>query len=308
MRKVGIALIVWVLAGAATPIAVSPEVAAWAYPGSRTPPPPGGWDVTVLRSVPGSSAHFTDAQLHDLDRVSDWRPAGHPPMPAPVAHGRAPGIHACGFCHLANGGGRPENASLAGLPASYIKSQVAAFANASRTSAAPDYLPSKLMAETAHDALPAEIDAVAAYFSKLHFRSHVRVVETATVQHPVAVGFVLVPTGAREPIGERIVETPDDLARFERRDPDVGITAFVPPGALAEGAQITRRIGCAACHGAGLKLWGAGRSPSYIFRQLTAFKTGARHDPEAAPMTAVAAQLTTHQMIAVASFWASRTP
>ena len=41
-----------------------------------------------------------------------------------VAHGRKPNVFACGYCHLPNGQGRPENASLAGQPAAYIIEQV----------------------------------------------------------------------------------------------------------------------------------------------------------------------------------------
>jgi hypothetical protein len=41
-------------------------------------------------------------------------------------------VFACGFCHLPNGLGRPENSSLAGLPASYIVQQVADFKSGAR--------------------------------------------------------------------------------------------------------------------------------------------------------------------------------
>lgn len=137
-----------------------------------------------------------------------------------------------------------------------------------------------------------------------------RVVATPDVPRAEARSFVLVPVagGGREPTGARVVETPIDFDRFERRDPTSGTIAYVPPESLARGAAITARIGCSACHGAGMKLWGAGRSPSYIFRQLLAFKTKARHDAEAAPMTAVAAQLTPSDMVAVAAYWASLKP
>ncbi len=41
-----------------------------------------------------------------------------------VYAGRAPDVRACGFCHLPNGQGRPENASVAGQPAEYIVQQM----------------------------------------------------------------------------------------------------------------------------------------------------------------------------------------
>src|SRR5205809_380185 len=49
----------------------------------------------------------------------------HPPMPEIVSRGREPEMPGCGSCHLPNGFGRPENASLAGLPAAYIAQQIA---------------------------------------------------------------------------------------------------------------------------------------------------------------------------------------
>jgi len=55
-------------------------------------------------------------------------------MPEVVARGRKPQVHACGYCHLPDGQGRPENAPLAGLPAAYIEAQVAAFRSGARRS------------------------------------------------------------------------------------------------------------------------------------------------------------------------------
>jgi hypothetical protein len=64
--------------------------------------------------VAGSEAAFTRAQIGDLFNTPDWHPAEHPAMPEVVAHGRKPNVYACGYCHLPNGQGRPENSSLAG--------------------------------------------------------------------------------------------------------------------------------------------------------------------------------------------------
>src|SRR5271165_5283591 len=109
------------------------EPPAWAFavnpPGSKPAPDDGS-----LQHVPGSTASFTLTQLRDLFNAPDWYPDDHPAMPDPVAHGSKPGAMACAFCHLPNGLGRPENASLAGLPAEYIVQQVASFRNASRKS------------------------------------------------------------------------------------------------------------------------------------------------------------------------------
>ena len=294
----------------ATPSPVLPEVSAWAFPEHRAVPPVGGWDNVTPNHVPGSTRGYTTAQLHDLQHAVDWFPERHPPMPPVVAAGHAPDVKACGFCHQPDGNGRPENASLAGLPVAYIERQVAAFADGSRRAAMPGWLPTAMMTATAHAASPAELHAAAVYYNGLHFSSSVRVVETPDVPRVEARSFILalVAGGGREPTGERIVETPVDFERFERRDPTSNYVAYVPPGSLARGSVITARAGCAGCHAGMMQQWGAGRSPSYIFRQLLAFKTGARHDAGAAPMAAVAAQLTPPDMIAAAAYWASLKP
>ncbi len=47
-------------------------------------------------------------------------------------------MRACGFCHLVNGQGRPENAPLAGVPAADIVQQMADFKNGARKIAEPE--------------------------------------------------------------------------------------------------------------------------------------------------------------------------
>ncbi len=107
------------------------------------------------------------------------------------------------------------------------------------------------------------------------------------------------------------------MDQFELRDPHTPFVAYVPRGALARGAALARSGGpagqaCAGCHGT--ELQGAvapplaGRSPTYLFRQLLAFKAGGRRDPEAAPMITVATGLTPEQMVDLAAYAASRRP
>ena len=307
--KLAVAVAALFVLAAAAPARLDPTVAAWVFPGGQRPPPPGGWDTGAAVALAGSAARYSEAQLHDLQHAVDWFPATHPRMPGVVASGRPPAVKACAFCHQPGGQGRPENASLAGLDAAYIEQQVAAFANGSRGAAVDGWRPHATMAETAAAATPSDIHAAAVYFHGLRYRSHVRVVEIATVPALHAEAFVLATgPGPRKPIGQRIVETPVDFASFERRDPRTAYIAFVPPGSIARGRAVAARVGCAACHGAGMKLWGAGRSPSYIVRQLLAFRSGARHDPESGPMRTAAAGLTTRDMIAVAAYWATLTP
>jgi cytochrome c553 len=124
---------------------------------------------------------------------------------------------------------------------------------------------------------------------------------------------------ALEPIGQRIIEMPEDLERTELRDATSGFVAYVPPGSLAKGEALVARgaggrtIACAICHGPELKGLGhvpalAGRSPSYIVRQLWDIKYGLRTGPWAELMKAVVAQLSEEDMVAIAAYTASRMP
>ena len=88
-------------------------------------------------------------------------------MPEIVAKGRRPAVNACGYCHTPGGQGRPENASLAGLPAPYIVQQVADFKSGARRSACPDsYVPTALMIDVATHPTAAEVTSAATCFSQ----------------------------------------------------------------------------------------------------------------------------------------------
>ena len=111
-------LLVLLAGAAAAPEGIAAAVVAvpaWLFPGEGDLPQPPYNTVTPLH-LPDSRASYTEAQLFDQFAVPDWHPLGHPPLPDVVAHGVKPQVYACGYCHLANGRGRPENASLAGLP------------------------------------------------------------------------------------------------------------------------------------------------------------------------------------------------
>ena len=177
------------------------EPPAWAYavnpPGSKPVPDDGS-----LQHLPGSTVSFTLTQLRDLFNAPDWYPDDHPPMPDPVAHGSKPSAMACAFCHLPNGLGRPENASLAGLPAEYIIQQVAHFRSGARKSSLLS-LPPKLMIATAASVSDADLKVAAEYFSSLQPRPWIRVVEAATVPKTRVLGFMLVPDGTGEERADR---------------------------------------------------------------------------------------------------------
>src|SRR5581483_436102 len=288
---------------------------AWAYPVNPPdfkPPPDDG----KPRSVPGSDRTYTVPQTRDRFFAPVWYPAEHPPLPEVVAQGRKPGVFACGFCHRADGPGGPENASLAGLPQAYIAQQMADYKAGKRTTSVPRRNVD-LMIALAKAASDEEINAAAAYFSALPRRAVINVVETDSVPKTVVAGWFLADSksGEREPIAGRIIETPEDVARFENRDTHVKFIAYVPVGSIARGKALVEggNAPCSACHGPRLNGVGnipalAGRSPSYLFRQLYDVKHGARAGAEGAPMKEVVASLSNEDMTAIVAYLASLTP
>jgi len=276
---------------------------------------------TTLKHVPGSAFGFTLAQTKDLFIVPDWHPGSHPPMPEIVARGRKPDVFACAYCHLPNGQGRPENSSLAGLSAGYIAAQLRDFRSGVRKCSEPTFKPAENM--ITHEALATdeEIRVAALYFEHLERKPWIRVVETNTVPTTHVAGWMLVPNNppATEAIGRRIIETPEDLERTELRDDASGFVAYVPEGSLQRGKLlVTTGVGgvtvpCAKCHGPGLRGSGnvpriAGRSPSYLVRQLYDIKSGARSGVLSRQMRPQVLKLSLDDMIAIAGYVASLKP
>ncbi|MGC1451278.1 MAG: c-type cytochrome [Candidatus Sulfotelmatobacter sp.] len=272
------------------------------------------------RHVPDSDAAFTLSQVTDFFNPPDWHPAEHPSMPEIVSHGRAPDVFACGYCHLPNGQGRPENSSLAGLPVAYIVQQLADFKSGLRKSSEPRHAPTGAMIKYETKANEKEIRAAAEYFSPLKPRPWIRVVETSTVPGTHVAGWMLVPSDPveMESIGQRIIETPENLERTELRDDHSGFVAYVPVGSLKKGEALatggaSKTLHCATCHGRDLKGKGkipplAGRSPSYIVRQLYDIQSGARAGAAAHQMKPVVTKLTVDDMVALAAYAASLNP
>jgi cytochrome c553 len=293
---------------------------AWAYP--ITPPdfklPP---DDGKLKHVPESSAAFTPTQLRDRFIAKDWHPDDHPPMPGIVAYGRKPDVFACGHCHRADGAGGPENSSLFGLPAAYIVQQVVDIRNGARKSSVPQRIPVALMLSVSRAVTDDEVAQAARYFSSLKPKKLIKVIETDTVPKTYVewLIFAVSKDGGQEPIGQRIVEVPDDLERFESYDSRAEFTAYVPVGSIVKGEALVRTGGagktvqCGICHGPDLKGLGpipgiAGRSPSYIVRQLYDFTQGERTGPWSALMVGVVANLGEEDLVSVAAYLASLEP
>ena len=316
------ALLILALASALAPETCAQSVEAppsWAYPVN----PPGlkpTPDDGTLRRVPGSTATFTLTQVRDRYFSPVWHPQEHPPQPEVVARGRKPDVPACGFCHRADGPGGPENANLAGFPAAYIVQQAADFKSGARKTSVPKRnIDQKLaMFQAATDA---EVAAAAAYFSALKPRAIIKVVETDTVPKTfiTANHLAAVNTGETEPIGQRIVEVPEDLERFMSRDTHAVFIAYVPVGSVQKGQALAasggggKTIPCAICHGPDLKGIGpipgiAGRSTNYVVRQLYDFKHGSRAGIGSALMKPAVEKLTVDDMLVLAAYLASLAP
>jgi len=302
-------------------MATADEFPSWAYPVNLQPPPgaPNAQqrpkDDGALLHVPDSEVALTRTQLEGRETVPDWHPNDHPAMPDIVKNGRE-GVRACAYCHQPNGAGRPENASLAGLTENYIKDQIENFKTGKRTGSEPNRVPQKLMNELAAKLTQEEIAEAAKYFSSLKLGSYVKIVETDTVPKTFVTGGMLAksPDGGSEPIGQRIIEVPEDLQRAENRDPRTPFIAYVPKGSLDKGRALVTGGAqpCVSCHGVDLHGGGdiphiGGRSPSYIVRQLYDIQHGKRSG-KVAPMQQVVSGFMLEDMIAIASYVASREP
>jgi cytochrome c553 len=299
----------------------------WAY--AIPAPPPAGAAApqqappdTSPKQVPGSTLSFTRQQISDGFGPADWFPSDHPAMPEIVAHGKRPDVRACGLCHYPNGKGRQENAGVAGLPVSYFIQTMNDFKNGLRKSAEPRKTNTNLMIAYAKVMTPEEIKETAEYFGAMRWTPWVRVVESATVPKMVSRGGIWIPVegGGTEPIGVRIVETPEFPERTEiLRDPRAGFIAYAPVGSIKKGETLANTGGsgrteaCGVCHGADLRGMGpvpgiAGRSPSYLTRQMFDMQAGARHGEWAELMRPVVANLTNEDLVNVAAYVSSLMP
>jgi cytochrome c553 len=126
------------------------------------------------------------------------------------------------------------------------------------------------------------------------------------------------PGNAREPIEQRIIEVPENLEHFVTRDSRARFIAYVPPGSVERGRALVadgggRTVPCAGCHGPNLQGLGAipplaGRSPTYLVRQLYDFKHGARAGSGSVLMQPTVERLEIEDMISIAAYAASLPP
>jgi cytochrome c553 len=165
------------------------------------------------------------------------------------------------------------------------------------------------------------VHAAADYFASLKPRPWIRVVETDTVPKTyVGPGNkrLRLPGGETEPIGNRIIEIPEDETVVLNRDPSSGFVALVPKGSIAKGQALVttdtdKTLRCAICHGQTLRGLGdvppiAGRQANYVVRQLFSIQDGSRGGVSSALMQQVVERLTLDDMLAIAAYTASRQP
>jgi cytochrome c553 len=293
-------------------------------------------EQTRPRQALGSRARFSLVDVRDGHNVIDWFPQDHPsPMPPIIRTGPAAGTgntgRGCGSCHLPNGKGRPENAPPAGLPVAYFMRQLQDFRSGLRRSADPRKPNTNTMIEMARIMTDEEMRLSAEYFAAIKWTPWIRVIESDLVPKTRIVGNLYLPTAAArtEPIAGRIIEVPEDVEQAETlRNPRSGFIAYVPPGSVEKGRDLVttggmRIVGneivrgkttpCVTCHG--LDLMGvadvppiAGRSPSYIVRQIWDIQQGTRNGAAVQLMKQAIVNLDNEDLVAIAAYVSSRVP
>ena len=264
----------------------------------------------------GSTGEFTSTQVNDGFGPADWFPGDHPTMPDIVAHGRRPEIRACALCHYPNGQGRAENAAVNGFPAEYFLEQLKEFADGDRKSADTRKANTNAMASIAKAMTDDDMKAAAEYYAQVPFKPWIKVQESTTAPKTrINVGLFLALEGNEtEPLGDRIIEVPVNAEMTESyRNPRSPFIAYVPVGAVKKGEALAKTAQCALCHGPELKGIGpapsiAGRSASYMMRQLYDMQAGTRKGFNTSLMKPVVAPLSENDLLDIVAYVASLKP
>ena len=298
-------------------VAAGAEKPDWAFPVTEKVQPAHRIEGSRLRPAPpGSTLSITRAKADDMYDIPNWYPDRYPAMPKIVQFGdKEREVRACGSCHLPIGTGHDESAYLAGLPPAYTARQMADWKNGDRKYGG-------VMSAMAKVITDAEVRDAADYFASVKPRAWIRVAETDTVPRTfIGPGNkrLVHPDGGTEPLGNRIIEVPEDEEVVVYRDPSSGFVAYVPPGSIAKGKELAstggggKTVACGTCHGPTLQGLGevpaiAGRHPNYIVRQLWNIQNGDRAGASAAQMKPLVEKLTNDDMLAIAAYVASLTP
>jgi cytochrome c553 len=283
-------------------------------------------EQTRPQRVDGSSATYSLVDIRDGHNVIDWFPGDHPPMTDLIRSGpaslRSERGRGCGSCHLPNGKGRPENAPPAGQPVAYTIKQLQDMRDGLRYSADPRKPNSPTMNMLAAAMTDEEMREAAEYFAAMPWTPWMRVIEADLIpEMELEEGNMYITVGKEptEPLAGRIVETPEDEHEANvLRNPRSGWVVYVPVGSLARGkALVTTGAGkttqCSVCHGADLMGLAfvpgiAGRSPSYMMRQLYDMKRATRRGLWSELMQPVIADLSVDDMRDIVAYLASIPP
>jgi cytochrome c553 len=297
------------------PTTIPNGLPSWAYNIPDKVQPPTVEPSGMIRA-PGSPKELDAAKVANNANPPDWFPDEHGPAPRIVQGDGASKAAACGSCHLMSGQGHPESADIAGLPAEYIMRQMLYFKSGARKDDAR-------MGPIAKATSDEDVRQAAEYYASIKPIPFVKVIETATPPrtyiNSAGRHHIPYPDGSTEPIGHRIIQTPQDAYRMAIRDPHAGYIAYVPPGSIARGEKLVKTgssgktIQCAICHGDDLKGLGevprlAGLQPVYIARQLITLRNGASAGKEAALMKKVVASLNEDDVIAISAYLGSLAP
>ena len=316
--RIGVLLVIAMFAAAAAaqvPQFIPNGLPSWAF---NIPDPmqfPSEAPKGIVR-VPGSTLEFDWAKVAGNNNPPDWFPGEHGPAPRVVKGEAGAAVTACGSCHLMSGQGHPESADIAGLPAEYIVRQMRYLKSGARNE-------EDRMGPIARATSDEDTRVAAEYFAAIKPIPFVKVIETATLPKTYvgAAGRhrLVVPGGATEPMGHRIVEIPEDPFRTALRDPRSAFLAYVPPGSIAAGAALVKSGGsgktlaCAICHGDALTGLGevpriAGLQPVYIARQLIGIQNGSSAGTASALMKKAVANLSEDDIISISAYLGSLPP
>ena len=154
-------------------------------------------------------------------------------------------MRACSLCHYPNGKGRPENAGVSGLPVAYFIQTMADFKNG-RKRAPTRARPTRLMIAIAKAMTDEEIEGG----RRVLRRDEVDAVDQGRRGEHGAEDahrgrhVPQLEGEETEPIGQRIIEMPDDAERTELlRDPRSGFIAYVPVGSIKKGEALVKTGG-----------------------------------------------------------------
>jgi hypothetical protein len=239
-------------------VAAAAEKPDWAFPVTeKVQPPPRFEGARARPAPPGSTLSITRAKADDMYDIPNWYPAKYPPMPKIVQYGnKDTQVRACGSCHLPTGTGHDESAYMAALPAPYFIRQMQDWKTGDRKF-------SPTMVAMAKVITDAEIKEAADYFTAVKPTPWIRVVEADTVPRSyIGPGNkrLIHPDGGSEPLGNRIIEVPEDEEIVLYRDPSAGFVAMcrmaasraarsLPPRAAAARPFRAASVTVAPCRG-----------------------------------------------------------